>query len=191
MAATRARILDAALAVLRRRGPRALSARSIAQELGVAHMTLFTYFPNQAALLEALAERETAPLRARQAALEAVADAAAVIRGSLALIPAFEREDPGLFHLAWVMPEQDADAMRRAHARAEATVAHLTRLIRRGIDQGVFRVADPALAAQAVIGMVSFPLVLRHMGRIGDTDRIVAEMLDAAMNYLRSGKGEA
>jgi len=188
LAAMRTRILDAALAILRAKGPQALSARSIAHHLGVAHMSLFTYFANQGALLQALAERETAPLRARQAELEADQDIVAATRRSLELFPAFEREDPGLFHLAWVIPQQTEAGMGRAQARADENVAHLALLIARGVASGAFHVAESALAATAAIGMVTFPLVLFHSGRLTDRalcERLVAEMLDAALGYLR------
>ncbi len=71
-------------------------------------------------------------------------------------------------------------------------MARLERLIRLGVERGAFRVPDPALAAAAVAGMVTFPLILFHSGRIADPglrDRLVAEMLDAAMGYLSAGRG--
>ena len=51
--AVRERILDTALAILQESGPEALTSRAIARRLNVAHMYLFTYFKNKAAILAA------------------------------------------------------------------------------------------------------------------------------------------
>ena len=70
---------------------------------------------------------------------------------------------------------------------------HLARLIRLGAKREMFPAPDPALAPAAVVGMVTFPLVLFHSGRIADPgvrDRLVAEMLDAAMGYLSAERGQ-
>src|SRR4051812_35412169 len=53
---SRERILDAALALVDRDGPSALSMRRIAQELDVWPMSLYRYFRDKDELLEALAE---------------------------------------------------------------------------------------------------------------------------------------
>jgi AcrR family transcriptional regulator len=53
---SRERILDAALALVDRDGPSALSMRRIAQELDVWPMSLYRYFHDKDELLEALAE---------------------------------------------------------------------------------------------------------------------------------------
>ncbi len=61
--ATREQILDTALAILQESGPEAITSRAIAERMGVAHMSLYTYFENQAAILRALSTRELARWR--------------------------------------------------------------------------------------------------------------------------------
>jgi AcrR family transcriptional regulator len=186
----RDRILDAAYDILLADGPQALTSRSIAHALGIAHMTLFTYFENQAALLDALAGRASAPILARQECLERQAerdDIALVMRAALAVYPSFAAEQPALFQLAWMGPPLEGGSVERARARAQSYVAHLARLVRLGIDRGVFQDRDPDLAAAAVLGMVTFPPIAFATGRIDSAalrDALVAEMLDAAMLYL-------
>ena len=188
--AMRGRILDAALAVLLKDGPHGLTSRAIADTLGIAHMTLFTYFENQAAIWEALAAREMAPIQAQQETLERRAehgDIAPVMRAALGVYPRFAAENPELFRLAWMGPQLEGGNMERAQARARTHVSHLARLVRLGIARGVFHDREPVLAAAAVLGMVISPLIMFVNGRI-DTpllrDALVAEMLDAALLYL-------
>ncbi len=186
----RARILDVAYAILVEKGSQALSARAIADELGMAHMTLYTYFENQPAILQALAERELVKLRAQQEEFEQRAereDIVHVMRAALEFFPQFERENPNLFHLAWVTPQQQPEEMALANVQSRKSLEHLARLVHLGIERGVFKAREPQLAAAAAWGMVVFPLIMFHSGRIANPqqrDILVAEMLDAAMSYL-------
>ncbi|TQS47104.1 TetR/AcrR family transcriptional regulator [Cryptosporangium phraense] len=59
---TRGRIVHAAVALLERHGPEALSMRAVAAELGVAVMSLYNHVPNKAALMEGVAEYVVAGL---------------------------------------------------------------------------------------------------------------------------------
>jgi AcrR family transcriptional regulator len=54
---SRARIIDAAIALVERHGEEALSMRAVAAELGVAVMSLYNHVPNKAALLDGIARR--------------------------------------------------------------------------------------------------------------------------------------
>lgn len=188
--AMRARILDAAYAILLKDGPPGLTSRAIADALGIAHMTLFTYFENQAAILEALAAREMALIQAQQETLERQAehgDIAQVMRAALAVYPRFAAENPRLFQLAWAGPQLEGGNVERARARGQTHVAHLARLMHLGIARGVFHDREPVLAATAALGMVIFPLIMFANGRIDAPplrDALVAEMLDAALLYL-------
>ena len=47
----RERILDCANAILQEDGPDAMSSRAIAERMGMAHMSLYTYFVNQRDIL--------------------------------------------------------------------------------------------------------------------------------------------
>lgn len=186
----RGRILDAACEVLMTKGTKELSARAIADRLGVAHMALFTYFPNQAAILEALAAREMARIRAQQAVFEQRAeheDILKVIQEALAYFPVYAKENPELFHVAWILPIERREDPEQARLRAQANVQHMARLIRIGIERGVLVDRSPELAAATVISMVIAPAILFHSGRIPSPemcDRLGQEMLVAALRYL-------
>jgi AcrR family transcriptional regulator len=57
---TRARILDAAVALIGERGAGGLAMTTLARRAGVARATLYNYFPDAERLLEALVEAEVA-----------------------------------------------------------------------------------------------------------------------------------
>jgi len=189
--AMRARILDAAYEILQELGPQGISARAIADRLGMAHMALFTYFQNQPSILRALSERELASIQTRQLVFEERAkreDIRQVIRAALAFYPGLEKENPNVYRLVWVMPADNRDDPEEARLRQQSNVQHLARLIQQGIERGVFEYRDPFLAAAVVFGMVNTPLILFHNGQITSLDlrdRLVEEMLDAALHYLK------
>jgi AcrR family transcriptional regulator len=187
----RGQILDAAYAILMEKGPQGLSARAIAERLGVAHMTLFTYFANQDAILRALSEREMAKVQMQQDIFEqraAKEDIVQVVRDALAFFPEFEKKNPNLYHVAWVMILEGTADPQQAQSRTQANVQHIARLIQIGIEQGKFEKRNPLMAAAAVFSMVNTPLIFSHSGRIPSVelrDRLVQEVLEAAMRYLK------
>ena len=187
---TRQQILDTAYAILQTEGPEAITSRAIAERMGVAHMSLFTYFENQAAILRALREREIAKWRAQQQGFEqraTVENIAQVVEDILRHYIAFARENPNLYRLAWVMPETGAESLEEGRRRIQTTVEHLARLLELGMDFGVFEPRDPFLAAGTVLGMVNMPFILFHSGKLivpALRDRMVEEVFSAATGYL-------
>ena len=195
--AMREQILDTADAILQEAGPEAITSRAIAERLGVAHMSLYTYFENQAAILNALREREMAKWRAKLRTFEARAhseEILQVVREQLEMFVALPLESPNLYRLAWVMPEVTGENPQQNRQRMLATVEQLARLLDLGIQQGVFAARDPFLAASVVLGMVNTPYILFFSGRMIDPqvrDRMVDEMLSAALLYLQTPAGNA
>jgi len=186
----REQILDAALAILQESGPEAITSRAIAESLGVAHMSLYTYFENQAAILRALRQREMAKWRAKQQDFERSVETeelTEVVGELLRFFNNFARENPNLYRMAWVMPEFGGESQEEDRQRMQTTVGQLASLIQRGRDQGVFKSPNPYLAAGAVLAMVNAPHILFHSGKLTDPglrDQIAEEILVAAMEYL-------
>ncbi len=188
--AMREQILDTAYAILQASGPEALSIREIAGRLGVAHMSLYTYFENQAAIIRALLQREMSKWRAQQEEVEQhvqIEDIANIVEKQLKFNIDFARNNPNLYRLAWVLPEIGIESLEENRQRMRATVEHLARLIEIGMESGTFEQRDPFLAAVTVLGMVNMPYILFHSGKMVDPvlrDRMVEEVLPAAMAYL-------
>ncbi len=189
--ATREQILDAALSILQETGPETISCRAIAERLGVAHMFMFTYFKNQACILNALREREMARWNAKQSAITQRVETEAVprvVRELLELFSTFARENPNLFRLAWVLPEAIGETPEENHRRTLEMVGNLSRLLNLGMERGDFELRDPFLAAGTVLGMIHTPFILFHTGKMIDPvmrDRMAVETLSAAMAYLQ------
>ena len=189
--ATREQIIDAALAILQEQGPQSISSRAIAERLGVAHMYLFTYFKNQACILNALRERIMSTWRIMQAAVVQRAETEPiphVVQALLELIITVARENPNLYQLAWVMPESNGENPEDNRRQLRETVGNLSGLLKLGMERGDFEPRDPFLAAGTVLGMINSPFMLFHTGRMIDPtlrDRMVIETLSAALTYLK------
>jgi AcrR family transcriptional regulator len=189
--ATREYILDTAYAILQKDGPEAISSRAIAERMGVTHMSLYTYFENQAAIMHALREREMSKWRDQQQIFEQRAqteDITQVVGEILRFFISFARENTNLYRLAWVMPETFGESIDQTRLRMQATVKHLANLLSLGMERGAFEPRDPFLAAGTMLAMVNTPYILFHNGRLTDPvmrDRMVEEVLSAAMLYLK------
>lgn len=186
----RERIVDAALAIVHEMGPESLSIRSIAERMGVAHMSLYTYFANQGAILNALRERELAQTRAAQALIVQRAETEEITQVVVALLRyfmTFAREQPNMYRLAWVMPEVGGESVEESIARRQATVEQLAQLVTKGIQQGIFTPRDPFLAAGTALGIINMPFVFFYTGKIHQLairDQLADEALSAAITYL-------
>jgi AcrR family transcriptional regulator len=189
--ATREQILDTALAILQEFGPEAITSRAIAERMGVAHMSLYTYFENQAAILRALSTREMAKWRAKQNIFDQRAETeniTRVVEDLLKYFIAFARENPNLYRMAWVMPEVGGETPAENRQRMQATVGQLSVLLQKGMESGVFAPRNPFLAAGTVLAMVNTPYILFHSGKMVDTalrDQMVEEVLVASLGYLQ------
>ncbi len=189
--AMRQQILNTAYAILQELGPVALTIREIARRLGVAHMSLYTYFENQAAILYALLQREMSKWRAQQEEVEQhvqIEDIFNIVEKQLKLYIDFARNNPNLYRLAWVLPEPGVESLEENRQRMHVTVEHLARLLKLGMEYGTFEPRDPFLAAATVLGMVNVPYILYYSGKMVDPvlrDRMVEEVFSAAMAYLK------
>lgn len=188
---TRELILDVALAILQEQGPEAITSRAIAERMGVAHMALYTYFENQAAILHALRQREMAKWHASQQVFNQrseTEDIPAVVEDLLRFFISFARENPNLYRIAWVMPEVGGETPEENRQRMQATVGQLATLLQKGMRSGVFEPRNPFLAASTVLAMVNTPYILFHSGKLVDPvlrDQMVDELLLAALGYLK------
>lgn len=193
LASTREQILDTALTILQESGPEAITSRAIAERLGVAHMSLYTYFENQAAILRTLSQREMAKWQEKQRVFDQRAETeeiTGIVQDLLKFFITFARENPNLYRLAWVMPEVGGETWEENRQRMQATVAQLAILLQRGMEQDVFEPRDPFLAAGTVLAMVNTPFIMFHSGKMTDPflrDQMVTEVLSAAIKYLQKG----
>jgi AcrR family transcriptional regulator len=189
---TRELILDTALKLLQESGPEAITSRAIAEHMGVAHMSLYTYFENQPAILRALTTREMAKWRTTQQNFiqrAEIEDISSVVEELILFVVSFARENPNLYRMAWVLPETGIESPEENRLRMQATVGQLAAIIQIGIDRGEFKSRNPFLAAATVWSMVNMPYILFHIGKIKDPvmrEQIMNEIMDAALCYLKT-----
>jgi AcrR family transcriptional regulator len=187
---TREQILDTALAILQESGPEAITSRAIAERMGVAHMSLFTYFENQAAILRALRLREMTRWHSRQQFFNQRAeteDIVLVVKDLLRFFIAFARENPNLYRIAWVMSDVGGETPEESRQRMQVTAGRLATLLQKGMESGAFEPRNPLLAAGTVLAMINTPFIFFYSGKLVDAalrDQMVEEVLSAALGYL-------
>lgn len=154
---SRGRLLEAAVAVFAEKGFTAARAADIAARAGVAVGTLYLHFGDKEGIARAVALEALQDLRGRlrRAVERAGDDPEAAARAHAAALVDFVSSPGAQAHLLFAT---DSPGLRGEilDAMAEAQEAHLRE---RGED-GYFRTdIDPAVAAQALVGMQSRVLI--------------------------------
>ena len=189
--AMREKILDVALAIVQEDGPEAITSRAIAKRLSVSHMSLFTYFENQAAILNALRLRMFSGWLTQRENIEARASIEAIsplIKELVDILVAYANENPGLYRMSWLTPEKENPQTKNRTSKFVALNTFI-KLIKIGIERGDFEERDPTLAAHTVLGMINMPFVLFYTGRVVDPvikDQMADEIFSNVMGYLKS-----
>jgi AcrR family transcriptional regulator len=168
--ATHAAILDAAESVFSRDGAQSARMEDVAATAGVAVGTLYNYFADRNALLEALLDTRRAELLARIDAV--LADRSQPFERRLqaflsAAIGHFQR------HLELFALHMEAELMLRSqHAQShkrpslQAMLDRTTRLVKDGVQSGALRADDAALYPTLLMGLLR-GLFMRHIYGIG------------------------
>jgi len=113
----RAAILDAAVPLLRDRGP-TVTTRELAEAAGVAEGTLFRVFPDKAALVQAALDRALDPAEVvaeLRSGADADVDAAATVTRAVHVLHARSRQVAALFAVAYQLLEESQYPHRTLH----------------------------------------------------------------------------
>ena len=186
----REKILDVALEIVIAEGPQAATSRAIAKQLDVSHMSLFTYFENQAAIVSALRNRMLSNWASVFEKLKERAlteDIPPLVKELLGMLVAYAKAHPNIYRMGWVVPEEGNPYLEKGQQKKLIAADLLASLLEMGIERGDFAERDPLLAATTALGMVNMPFILFHTGRIDNPvfrDQMVDEALLAAMGYL-------
>lgn len=154
---TRTRILQEAAKLFTEKGYEATSVQDIAQALGLSKAALYHHFRSKEEILYAISLLALEGLvAAGEKALEVADPKAALLRFMEAHARYFEENRP--FFVAMLQGLQSLSPEHR-----EATVRlrdrheeNLRAILRRGVEQGVFREVDVALAGRAVLSMLNW-----------------------------------
>jgi len=180
----RAAVIDAAEAIIARRGVDDTKMDEVAAEAGLSLGTLYSVFSGKADLIRAIHETRMAEMMAR-------IDAAAVgCEGTLDLLLAGIRGYVEFFaahphYLETYLRENNAwgvSAAASSPARADAWsegMKRQERLFRRGMEEGVFHEGDPAQMAGMLVAMQQVQLAFWDRKDPAEpTERLIEEMAE-------------
>lgn len=191
----RARILDAAEALLRRHGPDKLAVTDVARALGMSHANVYRFFDSKAALFDALvrrwlgrlegplgaiaAEPGPAPDRLKRWALTLHRQKREKVSGEPEMFAAFDKA-------AELVGDEGTGGAVAAHLAA--LHAQLARIIADGKAQGVWPAPSPTAAADVftTLSPFSHPAMVQADGAADRSDQLVrvVDLIDAG---LRAG----
>jgi len=148
---TRQDILRAAERVLAEKGFYETKISDIAEDADIGVGTVYLHFDTKEALIEAVVEDTVTRMKATidQARTTAESPLEQVHAGTRALC-AFAVENRAVFRIVFGRGGAYHEIVRRAQA---LFAADIEQTLREGTRAGIFDVASPALAAQALVGM--------------------------------------
>ena len=172
------RVRAAALRLFAQGGYAAVSMRAIAAEVGVQAGALYNYTPDKQSLLFDLMQQHMTELLA-EAPDGAEGDALARLKAFVAFHIRFHATRPDEVFIAYMeLRNLTAENFARIEALRRAYEDRLERVLRDGVAEGVFSVADTKIVTLAIIAMLTgVNTWFREEGRLS-LDEVVAQYWD-------------
>ena len=172
------RVRAAALRLFAQGGYAAVSMRAIAAEVGVQAGALYNYTPDKQSLLFDLMQQHMTELLA-EAPDGAEGDALARLKAFVAFHIRFHATRPDEVFIAYMeLRNLTAENFARIEALRRAYEDRLERVLRGGVAEGVFSVADTKIVTLAIIAMLTgVNTWFREEGRLS-LDEVVAQYWD-------------
>ena len=149
------RVCEAALKLFAQKGYAAVSMRAIAAEVGVQAGALYSYTPDKQSLLFDLMESHMTDLLAA-ARDDAALPAQERLRAFVAFHIAFHHARPDAVFIAYMeLRNLVPDNFERIEALRRSYEDRLEEILREGVAEGVFSVADTKIATLAIIAMLT------------------------------------
>ena len=150
---TRQDILTAATRVLADKGLHRTKVADIAAAADVGVGTFYLHFPDKETLFDAVVEDTVRRLKTTvDAARTKARTAVDKVRASNVAFFRFARDNRQVFKIVFGHGAAYEDLIRRAQA---LFIADIEKTVRTGIARGLFAPLEPALVAQAVVGMAT------------------------------------
>lgn len=179
--------LDAAAKIFAEKGYKGTSLQHVADSLGISRPGLYYHFPSKETLIEALVEEVTVSSQRQSGAIaqRAELEPEEALRLVTHAHAKWILEHGTLFKVVDRSEGELPPRLLRLHSGAKrAVLDNFTRIIDRGIDQGLFRPIDPRVAAFSIIGMCSWTAWwFKTDGRqsVDDVATILSEMALASV----------
>jgi AcrR family transcriptional regulator len=192
----RAELLETALRLFLTRGYDRVAVQDLTDAVGVAKGTFYHYFDSKAELLAQVCEWQVGALlaTAERALKETPGDAVARLRAMITLLWGWKRDNPELAQSYSRVLYGDENQALRLRLQGSFAMFHplLTEIVAQGQAEGLFAVADPARATQAVmwlwagLGEWMMPRLLGQTDDATVVDR--ATVVDDLLEATRAGE---
>lgn len=152
-------VLAAAAKIFAQKGYRGTSIQDVADSLGVSRPSLYYHFANKETLIEALVEEVTVSSQRQSSAIaeRAELEPQEALRLVTHAHAKWILEHGILFKVVDRSESELPPHLMQLHSSAKrAVLDNFTRIIDRGIDEGLFRPVDARVAAFSIIGMCSW-----------------------------------
>ncbi|MFY0310145.1 TetR/AcrR family transcriptional regulator [Leisingera sp. D0M16] len=180
------RIREAALRLFAQHGYAAVSMRQIAKEVGVQAGALYNYTPDKQSLLFSLMSSHMEELQAAWDAVPRAAGAMERLRAFTGFHIRFHLERPDAVFIAYMelrnLTEENFTVIESLRRDYENGVEGI---LKEGVEQGVFSIADTKIATLAVIAMLNgVNTWYRSEGRLSldEVERVYWDMVQKAVS---------
>ncbi|QGX99052.1 TetR/AcrR family transcriptional regulator [Roseovarius faecimaris] len=179
------RVRDAALRLFARHGYAAVSMRQIAGEVGVQAGALYNYTPDKQTLLFDLMKEHMDQLLSARAAAPAPGGALAALEAFTRFHIRFHAARPEAVFIAYMeLRNLNDDNFAVIEGLRHTYETQLEDILRQGVAEGVFDVADPKITTLAVIAMLTgVNTWFREAGRLSleDVETLYWDMVRKAV----------
>ncbi len=150
------KVREAALSLFARHGYAAVSMRQIAGEVGVQAGALYNYTPDKQTLLFELLKGHMTDLLAAWRGQDAPGDPVAALECFTRFHIRFHSERPEEVFISYMeLRNLDPDNFEKIEDLRRQYEGALEGILRRGVVQGAFDVAEPKIVAMAIIAMLT------------------------------------
>ena len=186
---TRLDPVAAALRVLERNGPQALTTRAVAAEAGVTATALYRHFADRQALLDAVIAEVFQVFRKAMLAPAAAEGSDASLRVAFDRYLRFALDHPNYYQLLFAEPHRIRIDRYPTdfHSGRSSTFRALRDVVGGCMDSGVLRNDEPADVALTLYAHMHGLIMLHFAGRFGDDDRTFERFFHRSMTHLVTG----
>ena len=188
------RIINATMSLITRVEPEEISIRAIAEEVGISHMAIYSYFKNRDELIENLVQKQI-EIFEKQLDQIICQNSDQTVELRLRQVFQFYLEysirHPKGYRILWLTQHSNLDRAVVDKSVIDRNVSKLACLIQAGIEQGEFAIRDISLAAMTVLAIINAPLLMFHLGHQMDKKKqkaMLSESMNAALLYLKCGE---
>jgi len=181
-------IARAALAILEKHGPEAVSMRRVAKDVGITPMAIYHHFPSREVLLNTVADREFAKLLARIQAHPLRGSVEAKLLAVMEGYVDYAFAQPRIFDFVFSRPRPGARQFPKDfRKRRSPTLNPVADMLAEEMKKGLLKRGDVWEVAFALWAHVHGYVVLYRAGRINLSERKFRELLHRSLRRFLHG----